>query len=400
MCAMSDIMRKLLDDAQLIKEEMRAWRRHIHQHPERSFEERETRAYVEAQLRAVPGFQFHPIGETGLCAEFHVDPALPTVAARAELDALGVEEESGGPFASQNPGVAHVCGHDTHIAMLIGAAKLIAQNRAQLTRNVKYFFQHAEETPPGGAVECVAHPVFEDVSEVFALHNNPRLPAGALGVCRGPFMAASSDFTAVITGRGGHAALPHLTVDPVVAAAECVTSLQTIISRSTSPFDHAVISVCRLRAGDALNAIPQSAEFGGTIRSLDQKHHESLREQLRARIDAIAAAHGATARVDVGPGFPATINTDSGVDAVMEVYARVTGGQTGRVRWLTPFTAGDDFAYFLQKRPGCYFMIGSSPLDDPEQSPGWHSPRFGFNEEVLPLGAALLAGFAFRKERL
>lgn len=384
----------LLKEAAGLLPDMITWRRRLHENPELSFEEHKTSAWIRGQFKPIPGFDVQKVSGTSICASLKVNEAFPTVALRCELDALPIVEETGLSFQSKTPGVAHLCGHDAHMAMLLGAATLIARDPARLTHNVKCFFQSAEEKSPGGAKDCVEHHLFNDVSSAFALHNNPRIPVGSIGICRGPIMAETSDFVVTIRGKGGHAALPHLTIDPVVIAAQSIESIQSITSRSVSPFDPAVISVCRLRAGDALNVIPDTAEFGGTIRSIDQKLHESLQERLNTVVWGVCKAHGATPEIAFHAGYPAVVNHDQGVEAVKNVFKAV--GADGKVVKFTPLTAGDDFAYFLQKRPGCYFMLGSSTLPEPDDNPIWHSPRFLFNEYAMPVGAALLAGLAMR----
>jgi len=374
----------MLDAALNLQSEMTEWRRDIHAHPEIAFEERRTAAFVADKLQQFGFAVTRGLAGTGVVGSLGGQPGHEAVALRADLDALPIEEAEGRPHRSQVPGRMHACGHDGHVAMLLGAACHLARTRS-FAGTVHVIFQPAEENEGGGRV-MVEEGLFErfPVKAVFGLHNWPGLAAGAFAFHRGPVMAAFDTFEVVIRGQGGHGAMPHLTADPVVAAAQMILGFQTIVSRSVSPVDAAVVSVTEVKGGDTWNVIPGSVSLRGTTRSLRPDVRESLREGLRRVALGVARAAGVEAEVRVHPRYPATVNSDAETDLAAFAAARVVGASRVH-RDLPPSMAAEDFAYMLERRPGCYAWIGNG-LSEPDA--GLHGAHYDFNDAILSTGAA------------
>lgn len=364
--------------------EMTAWRRELHRHPELAFEEHETAARVAGWLK---GFGLDPhvgLAGTGVVATIEGRARGPSIALRADLDALPMPEESGVPHASTAKGRMHACGHDGHMAMLLGAAKHLAATR-DFAGTVHVVFQPAEEGGAGGEV-MVREGLFEQfpAEQVFGLHNWPGLPRGEMAVHAGPVMAATDQFTITIEGRGGHAAMPHQTPDPVVCGAQVVLGLQTIVSRVADPADMAVVSVTCFEAGTAFNVIPPRAVLKGTVRTVAPATRDMVEARMARIVAGVCAAHGLEGSVDYQRQYPATINTAAEAEIAARAAAQVVG--EGRVhRALPPSMGGEDFAYMLQARPGCYVWLGTG---QGAGTPGLHHPRFDFDDPSLPVGAS------------
>lgn len=371
---------------------LREWtvavRRHLHAHPELSHEEVETARFVREHLESW-GVETTAYGNNHVIG--YVRGARPgrTVALRADLDALPVQEETGLPFASTRPGVMHACGHDGHTAILLAAARILAERRAELTGTVKVIFQHAEETVPGGARFLVEQGVLDDVDAIFGLHLWQPQAKGTVGVKAGPLMAAADKFTVRIQGKGGHGSMPHETVDPVIVAAAVIQNLQTVVSRNVSPLEPAVVSVGSVRAGEGYNVIPDSATLAGTVRTFREPVRRLIAERLRRVVDGVCAAHGATAEVAYAFGDPAVVNDAAMAALVRRVAEQVVGPE--RVVEAEPSMGGEDFAYYLQQKPGCFFFIGMK--GDVARYPH-HHPRFTLDEDVLPIGVQMMVGVA------
>ncbi|GAB6933948.1 M20 metallopeptidase family protein [Calditerricola satsumensis] len=365
-----------------------AVRRHLHAHPELSHEEVETARFVREQLESW-GVETTAYGNNHVIG--YVRGARPgrTVALRADLDALPVQEETGLPFASTRPGVMHACGHDGHTAILLTAARILAERRAELAGTVKVIFQHAEETVPGGARFLVEQGVLDDVDAIFGLHLWQPQAKGTVGVKAGPLMAAADKFTVRIQGKGGHGSMPHETVDPVVVAAAVIQNLQTVVSRNVSPLEPAVVSVGSVQAGEGYNVIPDSATLAGTVRTFREPVRRLIAERLRRVVDGVCAAYGATAEVAYTFGDPAVVNDPVMADLVRRVAEQVVGPD--RVVEAEPSMGGEDFAYYLQQKPGCFFFIGMK--GDVARYPH-HHPRFTLDEDVLPIGVQMMVGVA------
>lgn len=380
------------NEAASLSEQITAWRRHLHANPELSGHERETAAFVAQRLREL-GFQPRERvgGGHGLTAELAAGSG-PAVALRADMDALPIVEETGLPFASRNAGVMHACGHDAHTAMLLGAATLLAKRKAQLRRPVRLIFQPAEEVFPGGAAPMIAAGALENVSSIFGLHISSQLPTGVLGTRPGPFMAGLNDLDITVVGKGGHAAMPEQCVDPIVVASQIVLALQTVVARSLSMTELAVVSVTRIEAGTADNIIPERVSMRGTIRTYDEAVRARVCTRVREIAVNVAAAHHATVEANLPPGYPVLIN-DAKITREACSAAEAIGFTSDKVHTLDPQGGGEDFAYYCQKVPGAFAFLGARVESSAYPH---HHPKFNIDEAALPLGAALLAQYAMQ----
>lgn len=368
------------------------WRRHLHANPELSGEEAETARFVAAELRRLGLSPVEGVdGTHGLLADIPVGHG-PCVALRADTDALPIQEETGLEFASRRHGVMHACGHDAHTAMLLGAAALLMERREQLRRPVRLVFQPHEEKFPGGAPAMIRGGALAGVERIFGIHISSDLPLGILGLRPGPMMAGVDDLSIEVAGRGGHAAMPEQCVDPILAAAQFVTTLQGVVSRALSVEETAVVSITRFEGGTANNVIPDAVRLGGTIRTFDTGVRERIHARLRAIAEGVAAAAGATIRLDIQPGYPVLVN-DAGVTEAVLRAARRAGFSEAAMQTIGRVGGGEDFAYYLQQRPGAFAFLGARNPAKRCEYPH-HHPRFDVDEDALPRGAALLAQFA------
>jgi amidohydrolase len=374
--------------------ELTAFRRDLHAHPELGFEERRTAARVVAALRAAGVDEIHEgIGKTGVVGVIHgaqrASPRL--IGLRADMDALPMGEENDFAWRSTTRGLMHGCGHDGHTTMLVGAARYLAETRRFAGRAV-LIFQPGEEGF-AGAKAMIDDGLFErfPVESVYAMHNWPQLPAGHIGVNPGPMMAAADRIEIVVHGKGGHGAHPYLAVDPVLVAAHIITAAQSLVSRNVSPIDSAVVSLCSMQAGDpgAYSVIPREARLVGTVRSFRPEVQDMIEERLSRLVDSVAVAFGATASLHYRRSYPATINSAAQAEFAADTAAALVG-EDKVLRVLPPSMGAEDFSFMLQVKPGAYLRLG--------QGGGCflHNTRYDFNDEVLPLGAALFASLVER----
>ncbi len=374
----------LIEDICEWQTELQGWRQHIHAHPETAFEEVHTAAFVAEKLTSF-GIDVHTgLATTGVVGTLTGAEAGPEIVLRADLDALNMTELNDIAHRSTHTGKMHACGHDGHTVMLLGAAKYLAHNR-DFAGTVHFVFQPAEENEGGGRV-MIEEGFFDQfpAAQVYGMHNWPALPAGEFAVHSGPVMASADRFIIKLSGRGGHGAMPHQSRDPIVAAAQIVTALQTVVSRNVAPVDSAVISVTRIQAGETFNVIPETAELWGTTRSFSEGVRATIMDRMNQVVKGIGDAFSLDVSLDYRPGYPATINTASEANLAATAAAEIVG--TNRVhRGLPPTMGAEDFSYFLQERPGCYVWLGSGTSDD---CPGLHHPYFDFNDAVLPVGAS------------
>lgn len=365
-----------------IDEDVIAWRRHLHRNPEVSFSEHGTSAWIAERLEAF-GLEVERPTETSVLARLRTGRPGATVALRADIDALPIHEESGVEFASERPGAMHACGHDGHTAMLLGAARALLE-RELPGGELRFIFQHGEELAPGGARDMVAAGVMEGVDFVYGCHLWASLAYGKVAAAPGPFMAAADFFTLTITGKGGHAGLPHAATDTVAAAAELVGSLQHIVARRIDPLQPAVVTVGSIHAGDAPNVIPGEAVLRGTTRSFDP----DVRARIPKLIDEIArgvcAAHGADHELDFQFGYMPVVNEPGATELVRSV---IDGAELVEI---DPIMGGDDFSAFLAEAPGCYAFVGAGG------SYPHHHPRFRIDERALAIGTRLHVDVALR----
>jgi amidohydrolase len=371
--------------------DMRAVRRDLHRHPELAYGEKRTAAVVAGLLRDW-GIEVHEgIGKTGVVGVIACGRADKAIGLRADMDALPIQETSGAPHASVNAGVAHSCGHDGHTAMLLCAARYLAETR-RFDGRVHLLFQPAEEGL-AGARAMIEDGLFRrfPCAEVYGLHNWPTLPAGTIATRAGPIMGASDRFTITVRGAGGHAAMPHLAADTVLCAAQIVTGAHTLIARRIDPMATAVLSVTRIQGGTSHNALPGEVQLAGTVRTFDPAVQDKLEATLREWVDLTAKAAGCSASVEYVRIYPATVNDPACAQHALDA-ADALFGQALRLE--SPAATAEDFAFMLQQVPGAYVWVGSRKGDG---SPSLHHPSFDFNDEALPAGAALLASLAERR---
>ncbi len=386
--------RELLGEARDAQDWIVAIRRELHEYPELGYQEIRTSRLVREKLEELGIPYRHPVAETGVVATLGTG-AAPCVALRADMDALPITEEADVPFRSRVEGRMHACGHDCHTAMLLGAARLLKAREAELGGTVKLLFQPAEEGGAGGSRMCEAGVLAEPrVERVFGLHVWPFLPTGSVGGRAGTFLAATACLDITIHGRGGHAAIPQLAIDPVITAAKVVCELQTIISREMDPLDSGVVSVTTIHGGEAHNVIPPSVHLRGTLRALTTDGVRFLKERVREIATHVAAANRCEAHVEFpGNDYPPTVNEAGAWSVARQLGEDLLGA--GSVQELAPVMGGEDFAYYAERVPGCFVALG---VRNEEQGAVFsvHHPRFKADEEALPIGSALHAAFALR----
>lgn len=372
--------------------DMARWRRHLHTIPELGQECHETAAFVSDRLREFGVDELHVgLAKTGIVAILNGKGEGPTIGLRADMDALPITEATGLDYASKRPGKMHACGHDGHTAMLLGAAKYLAETR-NFSGRVALIFQPAEETG-GGAEVMVEEGVMDqfDISEVYALHNAPGFDAGAFYTNPGPIMAAVDTFHIHVAGQGGHGAMPHETRDPVMAAVSIAQALQTIVSRNHYALDDLVVSVTQIHAGTVDNVIPDKAYLNGTVRTFDPKVQQMVRQRMAEIVAGQAASYAVEATLDYVVGYPATVNDPDRTRFAAEVAREVAG--EGRVLAEAGREMGaEDFAYMLNVRPGSYLFLGQG------DTAGLHHPEYNFNDEIASTGASFFARLVERAQ--
>ncbi|MGH6761366.1 MAG: M20 aminoacylase family protein [Phyllobacterium sp.] len=379
----------LLNRAIEMQDEVSAWRRHLHQNPELLFDVHKTADFVAARLRDFGCDSVETgIGRTGVVGVIRgKEGEGRTIGLRADMDALPIIELTNKPWASQDPGKMHACGHDGHTAMLLGAAQYLTETR-NFHGSVAVIFQPAEEGGGGGR-EMVEDGVMERfaISEVYGLHNMPGLGIGHFAICKGPIMAATDEFEIIVTGKGGHAAQPHVGVDPIVTASQLVMTLQTIVSRGSNPLDSLVISVTKFHAGDAHNVIPEKVGLGGTVRTLLPAQRDFAERRIRECASAIALAHGAMAEVSYRRNYPVTVNHDNETEFAVGV-ARAVAGNGAVNDAVQPMMGGEDFSYMLEARPGAFIFMGNG------DSAALHHAAYDFDDNAIPYGISYWVGIA------
>ena len=366
-------------------EDMKTWRRHLHQNPELGFDCHKTAAFVMARLREFGINEIYDgIAQSGVVALIHGQAPGPVIGLRADMDALPIQEATGAKYASLIDGKMHACGHDGHTSMLLGAAKYLAETR-NFVGTVALIFQPAEENGGGGEV-MVQEGILErfNIKTVYALHTEPGSPVGQLSTTPGPIMAAVDTFEIHITGQGGHGAMPHLAVDAIPAAVSITQAFQTIVSRNHNSVEDLVVSVTQIHAGAIDNVINDDAFVGGTVRTF----LGHVQDMVERRMSEICAGHAAAFGVDVRcvytRGYPATINSEEQTAFASKVAREICGDNLTETR-RTREMGAEDFSYFLEKRPGCYLFLGQG------DGAAWHNAAFDFNDDVAPVGASFFA---------
>ncbi|QCG97422.1 amidohydrolase [Azospirillum sp. TSA2s] len=372
------------------QDDMTAWRRDIHAHPELGFEEERTSAIVAAKLTEFGITVHRGLGGTGVVGTLKGlgTGSGRTIGLRADMDALPMPEANEFDHASRHAGKMHACGHDGHTTMLLGAARYLAETR-NFDGTVHFIFQPAEEGL-GGAKRMIDDGLFRqfDCEQIYGLHNWPELPAGQIAVHPGPVMAAANQFEIHVTGHGAHAAMPHRGIDPVLVSAHIITAAQSLVSRGTNPADSAVVSITVLEAGTAANVIPDSARMLGTMRTFSEENHRRIQEQFARLVSSIAEGLGAKAELRFRPGYPATVNSEPEARIAAAAAAKVVGDEN--VVWApAPTMAAEDFGYMLKERPGAYIWLGHGGHRGP--SCRLHNPHYDFNDAILTTGASYWA---------
>ncbi len=389
--AMSEL-EPILAAARDLQPEVVELRRRIHQEPELGLELPETRAKILAALDGLPlEIECHQ-RTSGVVARLVGARPGPTVLLRGDMDALPMPEDTDLPFRSKREGAMHACGHDSHVAMLAGAARLLCERQQELTGNVLFMFQPGEEGYGGAKIMLEeGMPAFDSA---FALHITPLLPSGKIGTRPGPLLASADFFEASIVGKGGHASMPHDCLDPIPAACEIVQALQSFVTREIPATDPVVLTVASIHAGTTSNVIPERAKLAGTIRSLSERSREKAHQGLHRIIDGVARAHGLTSDVDLQVGYPVTSN-----DADFESFARGVAtellGDRGVFEFPAPVMGAEDFSYVLNEKPGAMFFLGVRPPGVQDPAP-CHSNRMMLDEEGMAYGTALHAAIALR----
>ena len=365
------------------KDIMSTWRRDIHAHPEIAFEEHRTAQLVAEKLREF-GLEIETgIAGTGVVGTLTKGRGNRAIGLRADLDALPIQEANKFAHKSTHPGKMHACGHDGHTTMLLGAAKYLAEH-GEFEGTVYFIFQPAEENEGGGRV-MVEEGLFDryPMEAVYGMHNIPGMPVGTFAVKPGPMMAAFDIFELVVTGKGGHAAMPHLTIDPIVVGTKIVEAYQSIVSRSIDPQDPVVLSVTQFHAGDAFNVIPNKVSISGCTRCFSPRVQEKLEAQMKQVATEICRAYGATCEFKYERRYPPTVNSEIEADLAGSVATELVGADSVNLN-PKPAMGSEDFAYMLQEKPGAYIWIGNG---DGEGSCMVHNPSYEFNDEILPIGA-------------
>jgi hippurate hydrolase len=384
----------LLDEAKALQEKTVELRRTLHRHPEQGLDLPRTQAAIQEALAGLPLEIALGKSTTSLTAVLRGGKPGPAILLRGDMDALPLQEDTGLDFTSEVDGSMHACGHDTHVAMLASAARLLAAHANELAGSIVFMFQPGEEGYHGARHmihEGVLEAAGQRVERAFALHIYNDARSGVIRSKPGPILASADSFMVRVTGKGGHGSAPHQAIDPVPAAAAMVGALQTMITRKVSVFEPAVLSVTRLTAGTTTNIIPETAELEGTIRTLSEKTRAFIRAELPKVCEAIGAAHGCRVLADIGPGYPVTVNDDVVAEHVVALAAEVLGAKNAEIM-ADPLMGAEDFSYVLQRVPGAFaFLGGVAPGADPIPN---HSNRVIYDENAMAHGVAMYAAFA------
>ncbi len=363
------------------------WRRDFHRHPEIAYEEKRTSSVIRKFLENL-GIPVSTCAKTGLSGVLEGQPGGKTVALRADIDALPLKEEGDKEYISKNPEAAHACGHDGHMAILMGAAGLLSQRKDQFKGNVIFLFQPSEERIPGGAKKMIEEGALDGVDAVFGLHLWQPLPTGSVGIVKGAMMAQPDAFSIIVKGKGGHGSMPHTTVDPILVASHLVVNIQSIVSRNVDPLKPVVVSFGTVKGGTIYNIIPGEVSLTGTVRTFDSSIQSLAEKRLKGIVEETCKTFGATAEFEYEKGYPPLVNHEAMVDLVLEVTSKTLGED--RIQTIDPVMGGEDFAYFLQKVPGAFLFFGMG--DGMEFT--HHHPAFDLDEKALPQATLLMTSLA------
>jgi amidohydrolase len=371
-------------------------RRHIHKNPELGFEVYNTAALVTQELKDLGLEVKSGVGKTGVIADLNIDSKKRRVALRADMDALPMNEENVSDYKSEIAGKAHMCGHDAHTAMLLGAARVITSLKSKLKSNVRFIFQPNEENIPGGAPAMIADGCLNSVDEIYGMHVWPLIPVKKFGVYRGAAMGRPDGFKIYIKGKGGHASIPHLTIDPITIGAQIIQAFQTIISRNTDPISSAVLSVTQFHAGTTHNVIPETAFIEGTFRSFQNEVCDNIYLKIQNILEGFEKAFNVNIKLEHEKGYPVLYNKDAGANYA-ETCIKKLNPEQNLTYPVNQVLGGEDFAHYLNEVPGCYVFLGCSNKEK-EITRMCHDPRFEIDEECLRFGTALHSMFALNFE--
>lgn len=376
-----------------MQDEVIAWRRHLHQNPELSYQEEKTAQFVYDKLCSFGNFEISRPTQTSVVARLVGQKPGKVVALRADMDALAMPEENDFDFVSQNKGVMHACGHDGHTAALLGTAKILSQHKESIQGEVRFIFQHAEELFPGGAQELVDAGVLEGVDVVLGIHFMSNYPIGKVAMSYGYATAASDTFELIVQGKGGHASQPDMTVDPIVIGSQIVNNLQQLVSRYISPLDNLVVSVTKFQGGTANNVIPDSVLLAGSVRSFKSEIREKAPVWIEKIAKGITEAHGASYKFEYNWGYKAVLNNSEVTKMMEQIINETCGDETVVV--VDPLMGGEDFSAFTSIVPGCYMMVGCSNPAKGIIYPQ-HHPKFTIDEDALAISMKIYVNAALR----
>lgn len=374
-------------DVESLTEQLIEWRRDFHRHPEIAFQEKRTSAVLRKFLEGL-GMSVTNHAKTGLRGILEGKLGGPTVALRADIDALPLNEEGEKEYVSENPEAAHACGHDGHMAIIMGAAKVLSQRKDRFTGKIVFLFQPSEERIPGGAKMMIEEGALEGVDAIFGLHLWQLLPTGSVGIVKGAMMAQPDAFSITVKGRGGHGSMPHLAVDPILVASHLVVNMQSIVSRNVDPLKPVVVSFGTVKGGTIYNIIPGEVSLTGTVRTFDPAIQALAERRVKEITEETCKAFGAEAEFQYDKGYPPLVNDENMTEFVLDVTRKTLGEEM--IRTIDPVMGGEDFAYFLQKVPGAFLFFG---MGDGMEFPH-HHPGFDIDEKALPQATLLMTNLA------
>ena len=375
---------KIREEIKNIKDEIYTIRRHFHRYPELSFKEFNTAETISQHLDKFGIAHKKGVGKTGIVGEINFGPG-PTIALRADMDALPIQEENNLDYKSLNDGVMHACGHDGHMAILLGAANALSKNSKLKKGTVRFIFQPAEEGL-GGAKYMIEDGCLDKVDEIYGLHLWNYQLYGEVGIKDGPVMASADLFDIEVSGKGGHGATPQGTIDAIVVASNLVTMLQTIVSRNTNPLESTVLSIGKIKGGHNFNIISDKVHMSGTTRAYTEENRTMIKQRMKEVIEGVSKSFGADIKLNYKDGYPPTVNHSSQVEKVLEAASSVVASGA-----KNPYLSmgGEDFSYYLQNKPGCFFFVGSAPNENEILSTPHHCSHFNIDERALLIGASV-----------
>ncbi|MEX0823507.1 MAG: amidohydrolase [Balneolaceae bacterium] len=394
---MTDLKHTIQEKAKSHFDYMVQTRRYLHKNPEISFKEYDTTDYIIHELKKL-GIEAERPLETGCVGIIEGEKSDRVIALRADIDALAMEEEGDHKkeFLSERQGAAHCCGHDAHMANLLGAANILTEMQDEIEGKVLLIFQPGEETLPGGGrlLSETGYLQNQGVQEIYGLHTNPNYSPGEIALKPGSLMARPDEFEITLHGLGGHAASPHLTIDPIVLMGQVISQFQTIVSRSIDPTEPAVVTIGRVRAGTTYNVIPAKAEMVGTVRTFSEENAYKIRDRMEAIVKGITEGAGGSYQFKFNEGYPAVINDENLTERVIHQAKSLLGDQS-TIELTKPIMAGEDFAFYQQHFPGVFFFLGSGS-EETDSTWSWHHPNYNIDEKCLLTGSALMASLALR----